>query len=150
MLIGLFFPLQSMAAVDVDAGLDEIAAQIFDRAASRNGDASPPSIAISTFTHGDGTCSQLSNYASEFVVDSLFNASGGDVEIIERSQLAAIFRELDLVYDGTVAPDAAKRVGEISGVDALITGSLIEFGEEVKLQARLIAVSYTHLTLPRI
>jgi len=139
MIIGLSYPLQSMAASDVDAGLDEIAEQIFERTASRNGDASPPSIAISTFTHGDGTCSQLSNYVTEFVVGRLYNASGGEVEIIERSQLSAIFRELDLVYDGTVAPNAAQRVGEISGVDALITGSLIEFGEEVKLQARLIS-----------
>jgi len=140
-LASLAFPLQVLAAADVDGSLDEIAIQIVERTESRIGSTAPPSVAISTFTHGDGTCSQLSNYVTEFVVDSLFNAGQGNVEIIERSQLSAIFRELELVYDGTIAPDAAQRVGEISGVDALITGSLIEFGEEVKLQARLIATN---------
>ena len=135
----LAVPLKTIGAPDVDAALGEIAVQIIERTVARIGAATPPTIAVSTFTHGDGSCSQLSNYATEFVVDSLFNAGDNYVEIIERSQLSAIFRELELVYDGTIAPSAAQRVGEISGVDALITGSLIEFGEVVKLQARLIS-----------
>ena len=122
------------AASSVDDSLDEIAGQIVDRTRS-DGTAT---IGISTFTHSDGTCSDLSNYISEFVVDSLFNAGEGKIDIIERSQLSAIFREMELVFDGTIAPDAAKRLGEIEGVDALVTGSLIQFGEQVKVQARMI------------
>ena len=125
------------AETDVDASLDEIAGQIIQR--TEVGD--KPTIGISTFTHADGTCSQLSNYITEFIVDSLFNAAGGDIDIIERSQLSAIFREMQMVYDGTIAPDTAKRLGDIAGVDALVTGSLIQFGEQVKVQARLIGTS---------
>ncbi|MEQ8257577.1 MAG: FlgO family outer membrane protein [Roseovarius confluentis] len=122
------------AASSVDESLDEIAGQIVERTRT-DGTAT---IGISTFTHSDGTCSDLSNYVSEFVVDSLFNAGEGKIDIIERSQLSAIFREMELVFDGTIAPDAAKRLGEIEGVDALVTGSLIQFGEQVKVQARMI------------
>lgn len=123
------------AASSVDESLDEIAGQIVERTRT-DGTAT---IGISTFTHSDGTCSDLSNYVSEFVVDSLFNAGEGKIDIIERSQLSAIFREMELVFDGTIAPDAAKRLGEIEGVDALVTGSLIQFGEQVKVQARMIS-----------
>lgn len=125
------------AATDVDASLDEIAGQIMQRTEVGH----KPTIGISTFTHADGTCSQLSNYITEFIVDSLFNAAGGEIDIVERSQLSAIFREMQMVYDGTIAPNTAKRLGEIAGVDALVTGSLIQFGEQVKVQARLIGTS---------
>ncbi|MDA8747347.1 CsgG/HfaB family protein [Litoreibacter sp.] len=125
----------AFAAESIDSSLDEMAAQIVQRTASDGGS----NVGISTFTHSDGTCSQLSNYISEFIVDSLFNAGSGQIDIIERSQLSAIFREMELVYDATIAPDTARKLGEIAGVDALVTGSLIEFGEVVKVQARLIS-----------
>ncbi|QYX56745.1 CsgG/HfaB family protein [Roseovarius sp. SCSIO 43702] len=125
----------AQAAGTVDGSLEEVAAQIVTRTQADE----PPTIGISTFTHGDGTCSELSNYVTEFIVDSLFNAGEGKINIIERSQLSAIFREMELVFDGTIAPDAAKQLGEIEGVDAIVTGSLIQFGEQVKMQARLIS-----------
>lgn len=123
------------AASSVDGSLDELAGQIIDRTKSDG----TPTVGVSTFTHSDGTCSELSNYISEFIVDSLFNAGNGKIDIIERSQLSAIFREMDMVFDGTIAPNAAKRLGEIEGVDAIVTGSLIQFGEQVKIQARMIS-----------
>ncbi|MEM9584048.1 MAG: FlgO family outer membrane protein [Pseudomonadota bacterium] len=127
----------AQAAESIDGSLDEMATQIVQRTTGSGGS----NVGISTFTHSDGTCSQLSNYISEFIVDSLFNAGQGQIDIIERSQLSAIFREMELVYDATIAPDTAKKLGEIAGVDALVTGSLIEFGEVVKVQARLISTA---------
>lgn len=125
-------PAAAHPAEDLHAGLDEIAERIVGLAAEGS------TVAVSTVTHDDGTCSELSNFASETLINDLFTASEGRLRLIERSQLGAIFREMNLVFDGTVAPAAARRLGEIQGVESIVTGRVTTFGETVQVVARLI------------
>lgn len=127
----------AFAADNLESSVEDIASQIVAKTASGE----RTTIGISTFIHGDGTCSDITNFISELVVDSLFNAGGDQVRIVERSQLSAIFKEMKLVYDGTIAPDTAKKLGEIEGVDALVTGTVTKFGDQMLVQARLIGTA---------
>ena len=126
------------AAETLDASLSEIAGQIVSEAVARAEGEAPVIVGVSTFTHHDGSCSDLTNFVSELLVGSLYEAADGRLRLIERSALAAIFRERELSYDGTIAPEAARSLGQIEGVQAIVTGTVTEFGERVVIQSRLI------------
>ena len=126
------------AAETLDASLAEIADQIVAEIVARSDGEEPVIVGVSTFTHGDGSCSDLTNFVSELLVGSLYGAADGRLRLIERSALAAIFHERRLSYDGTIAPEAARSLGQIEGVEAVVTGTVTEFGERVVIQSRLI------------
>lgn len=98
-----------------------------------------PSLAVSTFTHSGNICSNLSNLISDTMQPKLMEASQRTVPIIARNQLSAIFREQELVYDGTISPNAAQEIGKISGVEAILTGSITPYGDQMIVTATLIA-----------
>lgn len=98
----------------------------------------PGSIAVGSIAHSDGTCSELTRFLEEEMVDALFNANTGNYNIIERSQLNAIFRELELVFDGTIAPDTAVKIGQVKGVRGLVSGKITEYSDRILFRVRLI------------
>ncbi|MEM9343714.1 MAG: CsgG/HfaB family protein [Pseudomonadota bacterium] len=125
------------AAASVEDALTEIAQTIIG--SLPEGEA--PTLAISTFTHAGNTCSDLSNYASEIMLPTVQRVGGPSLRIYARSQLSAIFRELKLVYDGTISPNAAQQIGQISGVEAILTATIVPFGENIMVIGTLIATA---------
>ncbi|MBM7066159.1 FlgO family outer membrane protein [Actibacterium sp. 188UL27-1] len=125
----------SFAAGSLDEALTEIAGQIVESLPQDD----LPTVAISTFTHTGNTCSDLSNYISEIMLPTV--QRNGNFRIFARSQLSAIFRELELVYDGTISPSAAQEIGKISGVEAILTGNITPFGQRLMVIATLIDTS---------
>ena len=69
---------------------------------------------------------------------SIHEAAGGRLRLIERSAPSAILRERRPSHDGTIAPQAARSLGQVEGVRAIAAGTVTEFGERVVLQSRLI------------
>ncbi len=127
----------SQAAGSLEEALTEIADQILIGSEEME----TPSLAISTFTHANNTCSDLSNYISEMMLPTVQRAGGQSVRIYARSQLSAIFRELNLIYDGTISPSAAQEVGKFSTVESILSGNITPFGERMMVIATLIATS---------
>ena len=61
------------------------------------------------------------------------------LEVIERSLLEKVLRELNLQSTGAVDEASAKEIGKILGVEAIVSGTLIDLGaKEVEVNARLI------------
>lgn len=135
--LALLATSQAQAAGSIEEALNEVATSIIG---SLPEDAAP-TLAISTFTHSGNTCSDLSNYASEIMLPTVQSVGGSTLRIYARSQLSAIFRELQLVYDGTISPGAAQQIGQISGVEAILTATITPFGEQMMVIATLIATS---------
>ena len=59
---------------------------------------------------------------------------------LERRQLARILREQELTASSLFDADNIAELGQMLGIDALVTGSIADLGASVKINARAISV----------
>ncbi|MEI4233939.1 FlgO family outer membrane protein [Roseovarius sp. D22-M7] len=133
-ILGVTAVSPERAVAGVSEGIDSLAEQIVARSAA----ADRTTIAIASFPHVDDTCSELSNFLVDELVLSLFSLPANELSIIERSQLDRIFSELELSLSGAVDANTTKELGRVHGVDTLLVGTLSNFGEDLRVNARLI------------
>lgn len=57
---------------------------------------------------------------------------------VERAELDKALGEQELALSGTVAPESAARVGQLTGARVLVTGRVMKTGDEVMLVAKVI------------
>lgn len=63
----------------------------------------------------------------------------GAIEVVERNLLKSVMREQRLESYGIIDPNTVKALGKILGVDAIVTGTVIELkNDKVEINARLI------------
>lgn len=124
------------AQLDIGAGekLTGVAQAIVDRAVAR----SVRSIAILPFTLPDGGCTSLSSYLADEMMVRLFALDALPVEVVDRQNLAAIVTEAGL--GDILDPTTGRELGRISGVDALVVGSLTLSADVVQVTVRLISI----------
>ena len=70
----------------------------------------------------------LGRAAADELVTQLFRS--GSFSVIERSQLEAVLAEQDLGASGAVDSSTAARIGELLGVQLILTGSITQFSVE--------------------
>ncbi|MBU1077814.1 MAG: CsgG/HfaB family protein [Spirochaetes bacterium] len=94
-------------------------------------------VAIIPFSYIDKRASNDGMIISERITTYIVNLN--KLEVIERSQLDKVLKELDLEFTGIIDPATTKQLGKVLGVDAIITGSLIrKKGDEIEVNARVI------------
>lgn len=130
----LLIPKGILAASGLEAGMENMASQIVANSKAKN----KRTIGISAFPHINGDYSELSNYIADELVTQLFMIPDADLEIVERTQLNKIFKELNLSTTGTVDAASIQQLGRLHGVDALVIGSIADIGEQIKISARLV------------
>jgi TolB-like protein len=94
-------------------------------------------LAVVDFTDLQGNVTELGRFISEEMSVALADSSG-DFTIVDRTHLKSIIREHKLSSTGLITPDTARQLGKISGVDALITGTLTPFGEKVRITIKVL------------
>lgn len=72
--------------------MQELAQAILAKSAQSDADV----IAVLPFPNSDGSCSVLSTYLADELIQSLFGVAGTKLKIIERSQLEALIREVKI------------------------------------------------------
>ncbi|HVL66277.1 MAG TPA: FlgO family outer membrane protein [Vicinamibacterales bacterium] len=115
-------------------GIRELATQIAASAAKEQ----KKRIAVVTFRELDGRTTVLGAFLAEELVTNLF--SSGGLQIVERSMLDKVMGELKLGGSGAIDPETAKHVGKLTGVDALVTGSITDLQSYVAINCRMIDV----------
>ncbi|MEW5905514.1 MAG: FlgO family outer membrane protein [Elusimicrobiota bacterium] len=95
-------------------------------------------IAIIPFAHADGRAvSKDGSVVSERLTIKMINTR--KFEIIERSVLDKVMDELKLQNTGAIDATSAKELGKVLGVEAIITGTLVETSSgKIEVNARLI------------
>lgn len=87
-----------------------------------------PSVAVFDFSaRNDPT---LESVIPSVITEVLVNS--GKVDVFEREQLSALVAEQEFQTSGLVDPSTAMALGQLSGIDYLVTGEIIDFGREVR------------------
>jgi TolB-like protein len=80
----------------------------------------------------------LGKVFSEVLTTAFVNSDA--FKIIEREHIEKVVKELQLTQSGIVDPSSAKQIGKMVGADAILTGSVIKFGNDMRVDARIIEV----------
>lgn len=133
-------------------------AQDFSRVAStvaaRLVEAEKKSVAVTDFTDLQMNVTQLGRYLAEAFQESLVSVMKG-FRVIDRTHLKVIIQEAKLSSTGIIDPTVARQLGRISGVDTLVTGSITQFGDSVRLSIKLLdvatadVISMTSIDVPK-
>jgi len=94
-------------------------------------------IAVIEFADLEGNVTQLGRFIAEELITRIFTS--GKFEVVERNLLQKVLEEQQLGTSGYIDQATAISLGQILGVDAIITGSLTDLGKNVKINARLIS-----------
>lgn len=93
-------------------------------------------VALVPFAWADGKTDIGSNVVSERLTTRIVRL--GKLEVVERAFLDKVLAEQKLQVTGLISSESAKELGKILGVDAIVTGSLIEVAGMVEINARVI------------
>lgn len=101
-------------------------------------------VAVVDFTDLQGNASELGRFLAEEVSVALALAAPS-LEVIDRTHLKAIVQEHKLSATGLIDPLTARKLGQIAGVEALVTGTITPFGDSVRLSAKLLDATTARL-----
>jgi curli biogenesis system outer membrane secretion channel CsgG len=82
---------------------------------------------------------RLGTSASDILITEL--AKSGKFIVVERDKMDKIMNEQKLGMSGAIDPNTAAKVGKILGLNAIVTGSISQFGEETEGSEYLITQS---------
>jgi len=95
-------------------------------------------IAVVDFTDLQGNVTELGRFiAEEMSVDFTMTAKG--FEVIDRNHLNRILAEHKLSISGIVDQKTVQKLGQIAGVDALVTGSITPLDRSIRVVCKVIA-----------
>jgi TolB-like protein len=95
-------------------------------------------IAVVDFTDLQGNITELGRFiAEEISADFTMTAKG--FEVIDRNHLSRILAEHKLSVSGIVDQKTVQKLGQIAGVDAIVTGSITPLENSVRVVCKIIA-----------
>src|SRR6185436_13560066 len=95
------------------------------------------SVAVVDFTDLQGEPTELGRFLAEEISVALVSSSR-PLEVVDRTHLKVLVQENKLSATGLIDPATAKKLGQIAGVDALVTGTLTPFGDTVRLTLKVL------------
>ena len=133
----LLLATSSFGASNLESGVAEVGKVIVEGMVKED----KSKIAIVDFSDLNQNVNNLGRYLAEKLINELLkNKKDKQYEVVERRQLNKVLQELKLSQSGLSDPSTIKEVGKILNVDALITGSLTDLGNDIDINARIISI----------
>lgn len=121
------------APAEASQDMQELAKAMTSAAAARK----IKRVAVVPFTGPRGASSYSGSVVSERMVSQIL--ARGELDLVERRMLDKILEEQRLGVFGIMDQDTVKTLGKVLGVDAILTGSIVELrNDRVEINARLI------------
>lgn len=117
--------------------LDESIQYLTDQTISKFVSKGKLKIAVIEFSDLDGKTTELGKYLAEELTSKFF--ASNTFNVVERQLLSKVMLEQKLNLTGVVDQDTAKKLGKVLGVDAICTGTITDMGDDIKINARLVA-----------
>ncbi|HTX22384.1 MAG TPA: FlgO family outer membrane protein [Candidatus Aquilonibacter sp.] len=121
-------------AQDMDTELSNLATNL----AAQIKDEGKKKVTVLDFTDLQGGSSELGKYIAEQLTVDLVMDKNGDFSVLDRANLKSILAEHKLTATGLIDPDTAKKLGQFSGVDAIILGTITPKDKNIALTAKII------------
>jgi TolB-like protein len=102
------------------------------------------SVAVVDFTDLQMRVTELGRFLAEEFQAALVNAAKG-FRVVDRTHLKAILQEHRLAASGVIDPQAARQLGKIAGVQALVTGSITPLGDIIRVSIKVLDTETAHV-----
>lgn len=112
------------------ASLSSIAQEGITKAGKKN-------VAVVDFIDLQGNITELGRFIGEELSCDLVAQAKG-FEVVDRIHLKTILAEHKIAMSGLVDPRTVKQLGQIAGVDAIITGCVTPFGDSIRVTCKVI------------
>jgi len=110
---------------------------ITDKLAESLAQSGKKTVAVVDFTDLQGNVTELGRFLAEEISASLSESAKG-IQVVDRTNLKVFIQENKLAATGIIDPVTARKLGQIAGVDSLITGTLTPFGDSVHLSIKVL------------
>ncbi len=118
-------------------GYEKEIKQLSEQMAAKISAKGKKTVAVVDFTDLEGNVTQLDQFIAEEFSVALAGVGKG-FRVIDRTRLKSIIKENKLAETGFIDPATASKLGNIAGVDALVTGTLTPFGDTVHLTVKVL------------
>jgi len=133
----LLLTTPSFGASNLESGVAEVGKSISESMLQEG----KKKIAVIEFSDLNDNVTDLGRFLAEELINELLkNKKDKGYEIVERRQLNKVLKQLKLSSSGLLDPKSMKEVGKILNVDSIVTGSLTDLGNDIKVNARIISV----------
>jgi curli biogenesis system outer membrane secretion channel CsgG len=129
----MFLSLLVSSAFGYEKEIEQLSSQMAEKIAGKG----KKTVAVVDFTDLEGNVTQLDQFIAEEFSVALAGAGKG-FRVIDRTRLMSIIKENKLAATGLIDPATASKLGKIAGVDALVTGTLTPFGDNVRLTVKVL------------
>jgi TolB-like protein len=128
-----FVLLVAVSAWGYEKEIEQLSATMAEKIADKG----KKTVAVVDFTDLEGNVTQLDRFIAEEFSVALAGAGKG-FRVIDRTHLKSIIKENKLSATGLIDPATARKLGKIAGVDALVTGTLTPFGDNVRVTVKVL------------